>query len=125
MELHHRQITEAIIGAAIEVHRILGPGLLESAYQRCLARELSLRHVKFESEVSIPVEYKGIRLETGYRIDLLVEDVVIVEVKAIAAIEPVHEAQLLTYLRLSGKKVGLLLNFNVPVLKDGILRRVL
>ena len=105
MALHHSNITEAVIGAAIEVHRQLGPGLLESAYQRCLARELSLRKLMFEKEVSVPIEYKGIRLETGYRLDFLVEEVVVIEVKSVDAVEPVHEAQLLTYLRLSNKFV--------------------
>ena len=119
------ELTEAIIGAAIEVHRHLGPGLLESAYQKCLARELTLRGIPFESERTLPVVYKGITLDCGYRIDLLVAGLVVVEAKAVAATDKIHEAQLLTYLRLGGWKVGLLINFNVPVLKDGIKRRVL
>jgi len=119
------EITEQIIGAAIEIHRVLGPGLLESAYEEFLSHELKLRGVPFERQRPLPVEYKGIKLECGYRLDLLVEDTVVVEVKAVEAIEPIHEAQLLTYLRIGGWRVGLLMNFNVPVLKTGIRRRVL
>jgi GxxExxY protein len=119
------ELTEVVIGAAIEVHKALGPGLLESAYLVCLCRELALRGVPFEYEVKLPVTYKGANLDCGYRIDLLVDQRVVVELKAVEAIEPIHEAQLLTYLRLSGCKVGLIINFNVPVLKDGIRRRVL
>jgi GxxExxY protein len=120
-----QQLTEAIIGAAMEVHRALGPGLLESAYEKCLCHELKLRGFAVGSEVELPVTYKGLTLNCGYRLDLVVEDSVIVELKAVEQTLPVHEAQLLTYLRLSGKRVGLLINFNVPVLKDGITRRVL
>ncbi|HBB96429.1 MAG TPA: GxxExxY protein [Blastocatellia bacterium] len=119
------QLTERIIGAGIAVHRVLGPGLLESAYQECLCQELVLRHIPFERQVPIPLEYRGIRLEAGYRLDVLVAGKVVVEVKAMEGIAPIHEAQLLTYLRLGGWKVGLLMNFNVVVLKDGIRRRVL
>jgi GxxExxY protein len=119
------QLTERIIGAGIAVHRVLGPGLLESAYQQCFCQELFLRGIPFEREVPIPLEYRGIRLEAGYRLDILVAGKVVVEVKAMEAIAPIHEAQLLTYLRLGGWKVGLLMNFNVVVLKDGIRRRVL
>jgi GxxExxY protein len=119
------EITEAVIGAAIEVHRALGPGLLESAYERCLCRELQLRGVSFQCQVSLPVEYKGEHLDVGYRLDVVVLDQVIPEIKAIERFEKIHDAQLLTYLRLSGKKVGLLLNFNVPVMTDGIRRKVL
>lgn len=119
------QLTQEIIGAGISVHRALGPGLLESAYQRCLCQELALRGVPFEREIPIPLEYRGIRLEAGYRLDLLVAGRVVVEVKAMEAIAPIHEAQLLTYLRLGGWNIGLLMNFNVVVLKDGIRRRVL
>jgi GxxExxY protein len=119
------EITREVIGAAIEVHRHLGPGLLESAYQECLARELIVRGIPFQRERPLPLEYKGIRLECGYRIDLLIAGSVVVEVKAIDGIAPVHEAQLLTYLRLGGWHVGLLINFNVVVLKNGICRRVL
>ena len=118
------EITEAIIGAAIEVHRAPGPGLLESAYERCLCRELELRGIPFQCQVPWPVEYKGERLDVGYRLELIVLDQVVVEIKAIERFEKIHDAQLLTYLRLSGKRVGLLLNFNVPVLTDGIKRKV-
>jgi len=119
------QITEEIIGAAIAVHRSLGPGLLESAYQECLCQELALRGIPFDRQVPLPLEYRGIRLECGYRLDILVSGAVVVEVKSIEAIAPIHEAQLLTYLRLGGWSVGLLMNFNVVVLKDGIRRKVL
>ena len=119
------ELTETIIGAAIEVHRAVGPGLLESAYEECLCRELTLRGLHFERQRPLPVEYKGIKLDCGYRIDLLVGNVVVVEIKAVEAILPIHEAQLLSYLRLGGWKVGLLINFHVPVLTDGIQRRVL
>lgn len=119
------EITHSVIGAAIEVHRSLGPGLLESAYHRCLARELETRGIPFHFEYPLPLEYKGLRLECGYRVDLLVESQVPIEVKSIEAFAPIHDAQLLTYLRLGGWKVGLLINFNVVVLKDGIRRKVL
>jgi len=119
------EITRAIIGAAIEVHRRLGPGLLESAYLKCLASELTLRGIPFEREKPLPLEYKGVHLECGYRLDLLVAGSVVVEVKAVDALAPVHDAQLLTYLRLGGWRVGLLINFNVAVLKNGIHRKIL
>ncbi|HEY8747372.1 MAG TPA: GxxExxY protein [Tepidisphaeraceae bacterium] len=119
------QITEAIIAAAIEVHRELGPGLLESSYQHCLRHELNLQNVPLRSELQLPIKYKGIILDCGYRVDLLVMESVVVEVKSVASLDRIHEAQLLTYLRLGGWKVGLLINFNVPLLKDGIKRRVL
>ena len=119
------EITHAVIGAAIEVHRQLGSGLLESAYRECLCRELMLRDIAFEREVPLPVEYKGIRLECGYRLDFLVDKTVVVEIKAVDALAPVHDAQLLTYLRLGGWRFGLLINFNVAVLKNGIHRRIL
>ena len=118
-------LTESIIGAAIEVHRALGPGLLESAYEECLCHELTERRIPFERQRHLPVEYKGIHLDCGYRLDLLVADSVVVELKAAESLLPIHEAQLLTYLKLGGWKVGLLINFNVPVLKRGIRRRVL
>jgi len=128
----HREIenekdprTAAIIGAAIEVHRQLGPGLLESAYEQCLCHELHLRGLPFTCQVDLPVSYKGLQLGCGYKIDVIVNDEVIVELKAIERILPVHEAQLLTYLKLSGKKVGLLINFNSSLLTQGIIRRVL
>ena len=119
------ELTEKVIGAAIEVHRALGPGLLESAYQECLCRELSLRQIPYERQLILPVEYKGARLDCSYRLDLLVNSAVVVEIKAVAAIEPVHKAQLLTYMRLGGWRVGLLLNFHAPTLRDGIRRVVL
>ena len=118
------QITEGIIGAAIEVHRDLGPGLLESAYETCLAFELVERGLKVEQQKPLPVVYREVKLDCGYRLDLLVEEAVIVEVKAVDRLAPIHKAQLLSYLRLSGCKVGLLINFNVKVLKDGIRRVV-
>lgn len=123
--LLHSQETEVIIGAAIEVHRNLGPGLLESAYEVCLAKELAGRNVPFLRQVELPVVCKGERLDAGFRMDLLVAEAVIVEIKAVEKVLPVHESQLLTYLRLAQKRVGLLINFNVPILKDGIMRRVL
>ncbi len=116
------RITEKIIGAAIEVHRALGPGLLESAYQACLRRELTLQGLVCEAEKILPVEYKGTILDCGYRIDLLVENSVIVELKAVEEIAPIHQAELLSYMKLSGCPVGLLINFNVPVLTQGIKR---
>jgi len=122
--LFQEQLTAEIIGSAIEVHRALGPGLLESSYQACLARELELRNIPFEYEEPLPLEYKGLRLDCGYRMDLVVANAVIVEVKTVKALAPIHEAQLLTYLKLTGVKVGLLINFNVEVLKSGIRRMV-
>ncbi|MBC7248927.1 MAG: GxxExxY protein [Anaerolineae bacterium] len=119
------QLTGAIIGAAIEVHRALGPGLLESAYEECLCRELDLRRIPFERQRSLPVEYKGLSLDCGYRLDLLVADTVVVEIKAVERLLPIHEAQLLTYLKLGGWPIGLLINFNVPILKKGVRRLVL
>jgi GxxExxY protein len=118
-------LTKAIIGAAIEVHRALGPGLLESAYEECLCEELKLRGIPFERQKPLPVTYKGRQLDCGYRLDLLVADAVVLELKAIEAFAPIHDAQLLTYLRLGGWKVGLLINFNVPILREGIRRKVL
>jgi GxxExxY protein len=122
--LQEESLTEAIIGAAIEVHRELGPGLLESAYEECLCFELGRLQVSFTRQVSLPVAYKGMRLDCGYRLDIVVENRVLIELKSIESILPVHKAQLLTYLKLSGLKVGLLLNFNVAVLKNGIVRLV-
>jgi GxxExxY protein len=118
------ELTHEIIGASIEVHRLLGPGLLESAYEECLAKELSLRGLRVERQKAVPVVYKETKLECGYRIDLLVESRVIVELKSVEALAPIHEAIVLTYLRLSGCKLALLVNFNVRVLKDGIRRFV-
>jgi len=120
-----RDLTEKIIGALMEVHRHIGPGLLESAYERCTCHELTLGGLAFESQKPLPMAYKGMRLDCGYRLDLLVEGRVIVEIKSVDGLAPIHSAQLLTYMRLSGVRVGLLVNFNVPVLKDGIKRLVL
>jgi GxxExxY protein len=118
-------LTSSIIGAAIEVHRALGPGLLESAYEECLCHEFTLRNLMFRRQVDLPVVYKGVKLDCGYRIDLVVDGLVLIELKAIDKIHPIHEAQLLTYMRLANLSTGLLLNFNVPVLKNGIIRRKL
>ena len=118
------QITGKIIGAAIKVHSILGPGLLESAYHACLAHELRKQGLAVESQVGLPLVYDGEKLDLGYRIDLIVNDVVIVEVKCVEAVIPVHQAQLLSYMRLSGRQVGLLINFHVAHLRDGIRRMV-
>ena len=125
MVLVFKELSEQIIGAAIEVHRHLGPGLLESAYRRCLVHELGLRGLSVRTEVSLGIDYKGIRLASGYRLDIVVENKVVVEVKAVDALAPIHQAQLLTYLRLAGYQLGLLVNFNVPVLREGIKRLVL
>ena len=120
MELN--EITELIIGSAIKVHSALGPGLLESTYEVCLAHELAKAGLKVESQLGLPVVYDGVRLDAGYRIDLMVEDGVIVELKAVERLLPIHEAQMLSYLKLSGRKIGLILNFNVRLLRDGIKR---
>ncbi len=122
MELN--EISEKIIGASIQVHRTLGPGLLESAYEACLKYELEKRGLKVSSQVELPVIYDGMKIDLGYRLDLLVEDSVIVELNAVNKTTPVHEAQLLSYLKLSKKRLGLLINFNVTRLKDGITRRI-
>ena len=118
------QIPETIIDAAIEVHRALGPGLLEAVYEECLCHELSLRGISFKRQVALPVRYKGISLDCDYRLDLLIEGKDVVEIKAIEKLLPIHKAQLLTYLKIGGWKGGLLLNFNVPLLKSGIDRIV-
>ena len=118
-------MTEKVIGAAIEVHRHLGPGLLESAYEECLAWELSHAGLKVQRQVPLPVVYKEVRLDVGYRLDLVVENQLIVELKTVEKLLPIHQAQILTYLKLSGLRTGLLLNFNSAVLKDGIKRMVL
>ena len=114
--------TKQVIGCAIEVHRSLGPGLLESTYQQCLAHELSLKGIPFQLEVSMPVEYKSVRLDCGYRIDVLVDDQVILELKAVEEIKGIHKAQLLTYMKLAQIRTGLLINFNVQKLTDGVQR---
>ena len=119
------EITEAIIGAAIEVHKAIGPGLLESAYEECLCEELRLRQIPFERQRPLPVIYKTRQLDCGYRLDVVVANLVVVEIKAVEALAPIHDAQLLTYLRLGGWQAGLLINFNVPVLKQGLRRKVL
>ena len=119
------KLTKQIIGAAIEVHRHLGPGLLESTYETCLAYELQQLGLSFERQKALPLVYKEIRLDQGYRIDLLVERKVVVEIKVVEQIAPVHEAQVLSYLKFSRCKIGLLLNFNVKLLKDGIRRFIM
>ena len=119
-DLSHR-----VIGCAIEVHRELGPGLLESTYEQCLARDLSLSGISFNLQHPLPVEYKGVRLDCGYRIDLLIEQKLIVELKAVEEIQGIHQAQLLTYMKLAGIKTGLLINFNVTKLQNGLKRYVL
>lgn len=124
-KLLESDLTNEILAAAIEVHRVLGPGLLESVYEQCMCRELKLRNVPYECQVPLPLIYKGDRVEAGFRIDLLVSDQVVVEIKAVEKLLPVHDAQLLTYLKLTKRRVGLLINFNVPLLKEGIRRRVL
>ncbi|MDT3696027.1 MAG: GxxExxY protein [Ignavibacterium sp.] len=119
------QLTSRIIGCAIEVHKNLGPGLLESVYEECLCHELSENNILFERQKPVSINYKSIKLDAGYRIDILVENLVIVELKSIDALAPIHTAQVLTYLKFSEKKIGLLINFNVTRLKDGIKRYVL
>jgi GxxExxY protein len=130
--LRHRENEEGkdprtgpIIGAAIEIHRHLGPRLLESAYEECLCHELHLRGLEFKRQVELPVLYKGLELDCGYKIDLVVQETVILELKVVEKLHPVHQAQLLTYMRMTGKQVGLLINFNVPLLTQGIIRMVL
>jgi GxxExxY protein len=118
------QLSSKIIGAAIEVHKILGPGLLESAYEECLCHELSIQGVSFERQKPLSIDYKGKRLDCGYRLDMVVENAVVVELKSCEKIEPIHKAQLLTYLKLLELKLGLILNFNVPLMRDGIVRIV-
>jgi GxxExxY protein len=118
------QIARSVVDAALTVHRTLGPGLLESTYQACLAHELEIRGHSVAQQIGLPVVYNSVKLEIGYRIDLLVDDAIIVEVKAVEAITPVHKAQLLTYLRLSQRRLGLLINFNVVLIKDGISRLI-
>jgi len=124
MKMNINDVTGQIVDAAIKVHSALGPGLLESAYEACLAFELSRRGLRVQRQAELPVRYDGIQIDVGYRIDLLVEDVVVVELKSVVELAPIHEAQLLTYLKLSDRKVGLLVNFNVVQLKEGIKRMV-
>lgn len=119
------ELSNKVIGCAIEVHRNLGPGLLESTYEQCLAHELKIEGMPFKLQYPLPVEYKGIKLDCGYRIDLLVDNSLIVELKSVDNVLPIHQAQLLTYMKLSGIKIGLLMNFNVKYMKNGIKRMVL
>jgi GxxExxY protein len=123
--LEFEELTGQIIGAAIEVHKKLGPGLLESAYEECLCHELALRKLPFTRQQSLPVKYKDVNLDCGYRLDMVIQGQVVLELKCNEKLLPIHEAQLLTYMRLGNYRVGLLMNFNVPALKDGIVRRVL
>ncbi|MGD9039454.1 MAG: GxxExxY protein [Desulfobacteraceae bacterium] len=118
------KLSSTIIGAAVEVHKALGPGLLESAYEECLSHELDLRNLVVERQKSLPLVYKGKQLDCGYRLDIVVENRIILELKSCEKIEEIHKAQLLTYLKISGLKLGLLLNFNMPVMKDGVVRIV-
>lgn len=124
-KLKHEELTEQIIGAAIEVHKALGPGLLEGVYEGCLCHELKIRNLAFERQMLVPVVYKGVTLDCGYRLDLIVADAVILELKSIERVLPIHEAQLLTYMKLLSKPVGFIINFNVPILRNGIFRKVL
>ena len=123
-DLPSNSITSEIIGAAIEVHRILGPGLLESTYMPCLEFELTARNLRFARQRAVPIVYKGMVLDAAYRIDLVVEDLVIIEIKSVERVIPVHKAQVLTYLALTGSAAGLLINFNVPKLIDGVTRLI-
>jgi GxxExxY protein len=125
-KLLHEELTERLLGAAIEVHCALGPGLLESAYEECLCHEFHLRGISFERQRQLPVSYKGVKLDCGYRLDLVVENKVILEIKCVERVLPVHEARLLTYLRMTGVRVGLILNFNVSTLiRGGVVRKIL
>jgi GxxExxY protein len=119
------EITHEIIGAAIEVHKLLGPGLLESTYEECLCHELTRRRISFERQKPVPVVYKGVKLDCGYRLDVLVAERIILELKSVNALAPIHDSVLLTYLKLSGHRIGLLINFNVQTLKDGIKRLIM
>jgi GxxExxY protein len=117
-------LTGQLIGSAIEVHKALGPGLLESVYEECLCHEFDLRGIPYKRQHAIPVQYKGVKLDCGYRMDILVDNRVVLELKSVDCLEPIHEAQVLTYLKLTGFKVGLLTNFNVPVQRDGVKRLI-
>lgn len=123
--MEFEDLTSKVIGCAVEVHRQLGPGMLESTYEQCLSHEFVLNRITFKRQFSLPVHYKGVQLDCGYRLDFMVEDKLIIELKAVEAILPIHKAQLLSYLRISKLSVGLLINFNVILLKDGITRMVL
>ena len=122
--MSNNQLSSKIIGAAIEVHKCLGPGLLESTYEECLCHELNIQGLSFEKQKALSIGYKGKKLDCGYRLDIVVDNTIILELKSCERIEPIHKAQLLTYLKLSGLKLGLILNFNVPIMKDGIVRIV-
>ena len=123
--MKENQLSNEIVTAALEVHKFLGPGLLESAYEECLAHELALRKIPFQRQAPIPISYKGLKLDAGYRVDFIVDDSVIIELKAIETLLPIHKAQVLTYLRLTEKRLALLINFNAPLLKSNIKRIVL
>lgn len=122
--MNENEISKEVVGAALEIHKALGPGLLESVYEECMCRELSLRGLAFKRQVVVPLKYKDLKLESGLRLDLLVEELVIIEIKAVEKVMPVHKAQILSYLRLTGKKLGLLINFNEELIKNGIHRVV-
>jgi len=124
MDYLYSDLTGKIIGCAIEVHKALGPGLLESAYEECLAYELQAAGLRFERQKPLPIVYKNVKLDCGYRIDILVEDLVVIELKTAEEFNPIHEAQILTYLKFSEKKIGLLMNFNVTVFKNGLKRYI-
>jgi GxxExxY protein len=119
------ELSKRVIGCAIDVHKNLGPGLLESAYERCLSNELTAKGIRHETQKELPIDYKGVRIDSGYRIDLIIENSIIVEVKSVDKILPIYEAQLLTYMKLAGIKIGLLINFDETTLKEGIKRFVL
>jgi len=119
------ELSRRVIGCALEVHRELGPGLLESAYGQCLAHELTLKGIPFELQKAMPVDYKGVQIDCGYRVDLLVDGKIVLELKAVVAFEPIHETQILTYMKLAKVRTGLLINFNVPLLRHGVQRFVL
>ena len=125
MDYPEKDLTEKIIGAAIEVHKYWGPGLIESVYEKSLVRELELRGIEYKQQVDLPLEYKGVQVGDGLRLDLIVEGKVVVELKVVKDFDPVHESQLLTYMRITGCKVGLLINFNKPTLKEGLKRFVI
>jgi len=125
MDYPEKDLTEKIIGAAIEVHKYWGPGLIESVYEKSLARELELRDIEYKQQVDLPLEYKGVQVGDGLRLDLIVEGKVVVELKVVKDFDPIHEAQLLTYMKLTDCKVGLLINFNKPTLKEGLKRFVI
>jgi GxxExxY protein len=123
-KLIHEALTEQIIGSAMEVHKALGPGLLESVYEECLCHELYLRGLRFQRQVTVPIIYKGVSLDCGYRLDLIVEDIIILDLKCVERVLAIHEAQLITYLKLLDKPVGFIINFNVSILRQGIVRKV-